>query len=64
MTIAQKTYEIYKLLLETYGPQGCWPFISYDKMYHPLDYSYPKSELEIFEVSLGSILTHLFLPHR
>jgi endonuclease-3 related protein len=52
-----KIYKIYKLLYEAYGPQGWWPFINYDKSYHPHDYSYPKNQLEIFEVCLGSILT-------
>ena len=60
-------YQIYTRLYETYGPQGWWPFINYqgsnaDKRgnhegYHIGDYSFPRSELEVFEVCLGSILT-------
>jgi endonuclease-3 related protein len=52
-----KIYEIYELLHEAYGPQGWWPFINNDESYHPHDYLYPKNQLEVFEVCLGSILT-------
>ena len=54
-----KIYEIYQTLLQAYGPQGWWPFLD-DKghaIYHKNDYSFPKSDLELFEVCLGSILT-------
>lgn len=50
-----KIYEIYKILYETYGPQGWWPITGYE--YHKLDYSFPRNSDEIFEVCLGSILT-------
>ena len=50
-------YNIYKLLYEKYGPQGWWPFINYTPTYHPLDYTFPKTSNEVFEVCIGSILT-------
>ena len=67
MKKTNKIYEIYKILYETYGPQGWWPFINYDGVneskygnfdgYHILDYSFPRDVNEVFEVCLGSILT-------
>ncbi|WP_415396846.1 endonuclease III domain-containing protein [Sulfurimonas sp. CS5] len=67
MKKTDKIYKIYKILYENYGPQGWWPFINYDGVneskngnsegYHILDYSFPRNELEVFEVCLGSILT-------
>lgn len=51
-----KVMKIYKILYETYGPQGWWPFINYGG-YHILDYSFPRNKDEIFEVCLGAILT-------
>ncbi len=50
-----KIYKIYKLLYETYGPQGWWPITGYG--YHKQNYDFPRSSNEIFEVCLGSILT-------
>lgn len=50
-----KIYNIYKTLYENYGPQGWWPITGYG--YHKLDYTFPRDEIEIFEVCLGSILT-------
>ena len=62
-----KIYEIYQILYRAYGPQGWWPIVDYDGVnttkngvsdgYHTLDYSFPRNELEVFEVCLGSILT-------
>ena len=52
-----KIYKIYQLLYDKYGAQGWWPFINNTPSYHPLDYSFPKNQDEIFEVCLGSILT-------
>ncbi len=52
-----KIYKIYQLLYDKYGPQGWWPYINHTPSYHPLDYSFPKNQDEIFEVCLGSILT-------
>lgn len=59
--------KIYSILYDTYGPQGWWPFIEYtgknnlkegnSDAYHILDYNFPRSKDEIFEVCLGSILT-------
>jgi len=56
MKKTDKIYKLYEILYETYGPQGWWPFLN-SGGYHPLDYSFTKSEVEIFEVCLGSILT-------
>jgi len=60
-------YEIYEILYKEYGPQGWWPFINYkgsndsklgnSEGYHIKDYSFPRNDLEVFEVCLGSILT-------
>jgi len=60
-------YKIYTLLLEKYGPQGWWPFLTHDEIsksktgniygYHKGDYSFPKNQEQVFEVALGSILT-------
>ena len=47
---------MYKLLYNNYGPQGWWPFIN-SGGYHKLDYSFPRTADEVFEVCLGSILT-------
>jgi len=67
MTKADKIVEIYKVLYKSYGPQGWWPFLDHEgtnslkvgntQGYHILDYSFPRNELEVFEVCLGSILT-------
>ena len=67
MKKAHTIVEIYKTLYTTYGPQGWWPFLDYEgtntskegntQGYHVLDYSFPRNELEVFEVCLGSILT-------
>lgn len=48
-------YALYKILYKTYGVQGWWPITGYG--YHKADYSFPRSESEIFEVCIGSILT-------
>ena len=50
-------YDIYTKLYRTYGAQGWWPFIHYENAYHPKDYTFPRTTLEVFEVCLGSILT-------
>jgi endonuclease-3 related protein len=65
--MTNQVFDIYLKLYDTYGPQGWWPFINYHGTnetkqgnragYHPLDYSFPRNEDEIFEVCLGSILT-------
>jgi endonuclease-3 related protein len=48
-------YVLYKILYKTYGAQGWWPITGYG--YHKADYNFPRSESEIFEVCIGSILT-------
>jgi len=56
--MANKIYNIYKKLYETYDAQGWWPFLKDGEMvYHPNDFSDPKNTNQIFEVGLGSILT-------
>lgn len=52
--------DIYKWLLNKYGPQGWWPLINEKTLlceYHPEDYSYPQTEEQRFEICCGSILT-------
>lgn len=61
-----KIYKIYNKLFEHYGQQGWWPYLNFEgtnknktgvtEGYHIGDYSYPKTEDQIFEVALGSIL--------
>ncbi len=53
----KKIYNIYQKLYDVYGAQGWWPLVNHPKKYHKLDYSYPHTSNEIFEVCLGSILT-------
>ncbi|MFN3909961.1 MAG: endonuclease III domain-containing protein [Candidatus Anstonellaceae archaeon] len=52
-------FEIYQVLFEKHGPQGWWPLIELKENggYHPKDYVYPKNKKQIFEISLGAILT-------
>ncbi len=54
-------------LLETYGPQGWWPLLGHVGInptktgsltgYHPGDYTFPRNEIERFEICTGAILT-------
>ncbi len=51
---------IYKVLLEYFGPQGWWPLFNEETNrieYHPDDYSFPKNKQQSFEIVLGAILT-------
>ena len=61
---------IYNYLFKQYSPQGWWPLLELNnkkninitksgslKGYHPGDYSYPKTENQVFEICIGSILT-------
>jgi len=62
-----KIYQIYNMLLKLYGPQGWWPLLECKginltktgavKGYHPNDYSYPKNNIQRFEICIGAILT-------
>lgn len=54
-----KIYEIYQKLYQAYGPQGWWPFLndSGEPIYHKSDFSFPQTDLQRFEVCVGSILT-------
>lgn len=52
--------EIYKALLKIYSHQGWWPLFNNktDKIeYHQGDYSYPKNNVQRFEICMGAILT-------
>lgn len=61
--------KIYNFLLNSYGNQGWWPLIDKVKSggvnptktgsingYIPNDYSYPKNEIQKFEIIVGSVL--------
>ena len=50
----QKLLSIYNSLLKKHGYQGWWPINS---RYHPKDYEHPYTQEEIFEISMGAILT-------
>jgi endonuclease-3 related protein len=61
--------EIYKRMMQKYGPQGWWPLLSHHGKgenptkrgvstgYHKNDFSIPEKESDIFEVMIGAILT-------
>ena len=59
--------DIYRQLLDRYGPQGWWPLTAFDKTnplkkgsisgYHPLDYSFPQNSQQQFEIICGAVLT-------
>ncbi len=50
--------EIYNKLLRKYSHQGWWPLIENQRViYHPKDYSYPKTKVQEFEICAGVILT-------
>jgi endonuclease III related protein len=63
--------QIYDDLFNMYGPQGWWPLLSLHmnnkginptktgsiKGYHPNDYSFPKNNLERWEIIMGALLT-------
>ena len=58
---------IYDALLKEYGPQGWWPLVGHAGTnptkagsvngYHPGDYSFPKTENQVYEILVGAILT-------
>ncbi len=60
---------LYQQLFKQYGPQGWWPLLRLQSNqinptnrgkftgYHPNNYTIPESEIEIFEIILGAILT-------
>ncbi len=58
--------DIYRQLLDRYGPQGWWPLIDFIgtnslkkgiiKGYHPLDYSFPQNSRQQFEIICGAVL--------
>ena len=44
----------YLELMDLYGPQGWWPLKG---RYHPGEYEWPKTDCQLFEISVGAILT-------
>jgi endonuclease-3 related protein len=62
-----KLYDIYQILYKEYGPQGWWPFLELKSSndtkkgategYHILEYDFPKTQDQFFEICLGCILT-------
>jgi len=62
-----KVQQIYNKLLKDYGKQGWWPLLDYKGNnptktgsltgYHPGDYSFPKTDNQVFEICIGAILT-------
>ena len=57
-------YNIYISLLKAYGHQGWWPLNEIKQKYHPEDYTYPKTQKQIFEIYLGAILTQNTTWHQ
>ncbi len=66
MPVQNRIINIFKRLLEYYGPQGWWPIILADDGdsvyglaggYHVNDYGYPQNDLQRLEICLGAILT-------
>ncbi len=65
--ISTKINALYSTLLDLYGEQGWWPLLKHSGTnptktgsitgYHCGDYSFPRTEDEQFEISLGAILT-------
>jgi endonuclease-3 related protein len=59
--------KIYEWLIDKYGLQGWWPLLDIKgknptktgsiKGYHPGDYNYPKTRLQIWEIIIGVLLT-------
>ena len=49
---------IYLVLTKLYGPQGWWPLLNTGSLqgYHLGDYSYPKNQVQRFEICVGAIL--------
>lgn len=66
-TLMNSLKKVYYEIYDKYGPQGWWPLLEFNgvnptktgnlKGYHPLDYSYPKNEIQKFEICIGAILT-------
>ncbi len=65
--MSESILKIYEKLYKLYGPQGWWPLMdleseNLDKTgathgYHPLNYEFPKTELQKYEIIIGSVLT-------
>ncbi len=55
MTADPRFLQVFEALYELYGPQGWWPLLP--RGYHRGDFSYPRTDDEIFEISVGAILT-------
>lgn len=67
---AKDLMQIYRLLLDRYGPQGWWPLLHLHEVngmnptktgsvngYHPNDFSFPHNSRQRFEICVGAILT-------
>lgn len=53
-------YRIYDILQREYGPQGWWPVTDDEKTqpsYHKGDYTFPRTNQQLFEIMVGAILT-------
>ncbi len=63
----ESVLNIYEKLYKLYGPQGWWPLMELKSEnlnktgathgYHPLNYDYPQTEKQKYEIILGAILT-------
>jgi endonuclease III related protein len=63
----ESVLEIYERLYKLYGPQGWWPLMELKSEnlnktgathgYHPLNYDFPQTEKQKYEIILGAILT-------
>jgi endonuclease-3 related protein len=64
---SHKIIEIYHTLYAEYGQQGWWPLVGHRGVnsnkngntsgYHIGNYSFPRSDMEVFEICLGALLT-------
>ena len=51
-------FKVYSSFLKEFGPQGWWPVTENNLTeYHKNDYSYPKNEMQQWEICTGAILT-------
>jgi endonuclease III related protein len=55
LSMDQRFIKVFKALYQLYGAQGWWPLLP--RGYHPKDFSYPRTPDEVFEISVGAILT-------
>jgi endonuclease-3 related protein len=65
--MSESILKIYEKLYNLYGPQGWWPLMDLESEnlkktgathgYHPLNYDFPETEKQKYEIILGAILT-------